>query len=144
MSSRQRGALWFVVLCLGGRLLDLFDLPFEARPPSAPPPDTLAVTATMGDTVAAPSGAGEPGAVADTGTTPATNTAAARTPEPIAINRASAEELQRLPRVGPVLAARIVAYRREHGSFRAAADLQGVPGIGPRTAARLAPLLRFD
>jgi competence protein ComEA len=49
-----------------------------------------------------------------------------------------------LPRVGPVLAARIVAYRREHGSFRAAADLQGVPGIGPRTAARLAPLLRFD
>lgn len=142
MSSRQRGALWFVVLCLGGRLLDVLDLPFEAPPPSAPPLDTLAVAATVGDTARVPVGAADRGA--DSATAAATDAVSARTPEPLAINRASAEELQRLPRVGPVLAARIVAYRREHGSFRAAADLQGVPGIGPRTAARLAPLLRFD
>ncbi len=46
------------------------------------------------------------------------------------LNRATAVELQTLQGVGPVLAARIVRFRSEHGSFKSSADLIKVPGIG--------------
>jgi competence protein ComEA len=61
---------------------------------------------------------------------------------PVDINAASAEELQRLPGIGPVIAERIVEWRRENGRFQSADELARVPGIGPRTAERLGPLVR--
>ena len=54
-------------------------------------------------------------------------------------NRATADELQRLPRVGPAVAGRIVAYREAHGAFRTLADLDAVSGIGPAMLAAIAP-----
>lgn len=54
-------------------------------------------------------------------------------------NRASAAELDRLPRVGPALAARIVADREASGRYRTLADLGRVPGIGDRTLELLGP-----
>lgn len=51
-------------------------------------------------------------------------------PSGVDINRASARVLEELPGVGPVLAARIVAYRDEHGPFGAVEDLLDVIGIG--------------
>jgi competence protein ComEA len=48
----------------------------------------------------------------------------------VAINAASATELEALPGVGPVLAERIVAYREANGPFRKPEDLLDVPGIG--------------
>lgn len=56
-------------------------------------------------------------------------------------NTASAIELQRLPRVGPALAARIVAHREASGPFRSLADLDAVPGIGPAMLRTLEPLV---
>jgi competence ComEA-like helix-hairpin-helix protein len=56
-------------------------------------------------------------------------------------NQASVVELQRLPRVGPALAARIVAHREANGAFRSLADLDAVPGVGPAMLASLAPLV---
>lgn len=56
-----------------------------------------------------------------------------RLPGPININTAPAERLQELPGIGPALAARIVAFREEHGPFDTIEDLTHVPGIGPRT-----------
>lgn len=64
--------------------------------------------------------------------------------ERIAINRAGAKELARLPGVGPGLAGRIVADRQKHGGFRTTADLTRVPGIGERTARELAGHLDFS
>lgn len=55
----------------------------------------------------------------------------------IRVNVATAEELQRLPGVGPVLAARIVAHREANGPFRAIEDLLDVPGIGEGKLATL-------
>lgn len=49
---------------------------------------------------------------------------------PIALNRASAKELESLDGIGPVLAARIVAYRKVNGPFLNIEDLLKVSGIG--------------
>jgi competence protein ComEA len=57
------------------------------------------------------------------------------------VNHATAVELQRLPGIGPKIAARIVGYRDEHGPFATIDDLAKVSGIGPRTVAKLRPLV---
>lgn len=54
----------------------------------------------------------------------------ARATGPIALNRASAKELETLDGIGPVLAARIVAYRKANGPFLNVEDLLKVSGIG--------------
>ncbi|CAB4660585.1 unannotated protein [freshwater metagenome] len=50
---------------------------------------------------------------------------------PIAINRASAKELEALDGIGPVLASRIIAYRNANGPFVTLEALLEVSGIGP-------------
>lgn len=55
------------------------------------------------------------------------------------VNNASASELERLPGVGPALAARIVAHREKNGGFQKAEDLLLVTGIGEKSFARLKP-----
>ena len=56
---------------------------------------------------------------------------------PININTASAHDLEALPGIGPILAARIVDYRAQHGPFTEPHDLLNVHRIGPVTLARL-------
>ncbi|MET8622962.1 ComEA family DNA-binding protein [Kitasatospora sp. NPDC004669] len=60
---------------------------------------------------------------------------------PVSLNRATLEQLDTLPGVGPTLAQRILAYRTSHGSFRTVDQLRQVSGIGARTFAELRPLL---
>jgi competence ComEA-like helix-hairpin-helix protein len=49
------------------------------------------------------------------------------------LNQAAAQDLERLPEIGPSLAQRIIAYRMNHGPFRNPEELLEVPGIGPKT-----------
>ena len=56
--------------------------------------------------------------------------AKAKSSGPIALNRASAKDLESLDGIGPVLAARIVAYRNQNGPFLTVDDLMKVSGIG--------------
>ena len=61
---------------------------------------------------------------------------------PVDLNRATVEELRTLPGIGPVMAERIVAFRKEHGRFVRPEDLKEVPGVGEKTFERIAPLVR--
>jgi predicted flap endonuclease-1-like 5' DNA nuclease len=62
-------------------------------------------------------------------------------PDPLAfLSSAPADSLELLPGVGPVLATRLVAARRERGSFRSWDDVDRVRGVGPKTIERLKAL----
>ncbi|NNC90929.1 MAG: ComEA family DNA-binding protein [Acidimicrobiia bacterium] len=58
------------------------------------------------------------------------DTVAAVAPGLVHINTAGAGELEGIPGVGPVLAARIVQFRENNGPFVVVEDLLGVAGIG--------------
>lgn len=51
---------------------------------------------------------------------------------PINLNTATAEQLQTLPGIGPVIAARIIDYRTQYGEFGSVAELIAVSGIGEK------------
>ncbi|MFJ4921882.1 helix-hairpin-helix domain-containing protein [Streptomyces sp. NPDC088725] len=63
-------------------------------------------------------------------------------PGPVGLNSATAEQLETLPGVGPVLARHIMDYRAENGGFRSVDQLREVSGIGDRRFADLRPLVR--
>jgi competence protein ComEA len=114
--AERRGALIVVSILALGAARDLWLLHAASRAPEAKtrPAPIIAVAPPVIPATAPAS------ARADTNT--------AR----VDLNHATVEELDRLPGIGPVLAARIVAQRTERGGFRRPEDLLGVRGIGPR------------
>jgi competence protein ComEA len=60
----------------------------------------------------------------------------------VLLNRATAKEFEALDGIGPVLASRIIAYRKANGSFAAIEDLLKVPGIGTGTLSKFKSKLR--
>lgn len=60
------------------------------------------------------------------------------------INSLNADELTRLPGVGEKLAARIVAYHKLHGAFRAKEELLQVKGIGEKKFEQLKDLIILE
>jgi competence protein ComEA len=89
-----------------------------AREGEAPPPGQAAV-----------GGAGPGGAGLD-GEAP-----------PIDLNTADAAQLETLPRIGPALAERIIAWRDDNGGFTSVEDLLAVPGIGDKMLESLRDLV---
>jgi competence protein ComEA len=61
---------------------------------------------------------------------------------PLDLNTATAEQLDTLPGVGPVLAGRIVDWRTTHGRFTSVDELQQVQGLGGKKFETLRPLVR--
>jgi len=100
--------------------LDLRSPPAAGRPPPASGRrlPSAAERYPRAEPAASPDG-GRPGALVD-------------------LNRAGAQELQGLPGVGPALAERILAARRER-LFTSVEDLVRVRGIGPATLEQLRP-----
>lgn len=60
---------------------------------------------------------------------------------PVDLNTATADQLDGLPGIGPVLAQRIIDWRTAHGGFRSVRDLDQVSGIGDSIYAELEPLV---
>lgn len=63
---------------------------------------------------------------------------------PMPVNRADETTLATLSGIGPVLARRIVSYRRLHGSFHSVRDLALVHGLSPRRLQLIEDLLSFQ
>lgn len=63
---------------------------------------------------------------------------------PIDLDVATAADIERLPRIGPALAARIVASRDSLGPFTSLEGLGRVRGIGPAMLRQLGPLVTFS
>ena len=79
--------------------------------------------------------AGAPGAAGGAGGGPGSGGAK------VNLNTAGAAELDTLPKVGPVLAQRIVDWRADHGPFKSVEELDAVDGVGPKMLEALLPLV---
>ncbi|MFP5314544.1 MAG: helix-hairpin-helix domain-containing protein, partial [Actinomycetes bacterium] len=120
----------------GSRVFEVLERAGGALPEADLSAVNLAAAVLDGQQILVPR-IGEPLPPPDAGTAPAAGTAGA----PVNINTAGATDLEVLPRVGPVLAERIVQWRAEHGSFARPEDLDAVPGIGPAMLEALLPLV---
>lgn len=108
----------------------------------------LAPGARVADAIAAAGGITDPAAEASVnlarilldgeqvavGITPPNSSGSSST---TSLSSATAEQLDALPGIGPVLAARIVQWRTAHGPFRSVDALAEVPGIGPAVLANI-------
>ena len=61
--------------------------------------------------------------------------------EKININTASIAELQKLPRIGEVVAKRIIDFREENGKFKRIEEIMKVKGIGEKTFMNIKDLI---
>ncbi len=73
----------------------------------------------------------------------AVRNAPSRSSGPVVLNRASAKDLEALDGIGPVLAARIIAYRNANGPFVTLEGLLEVSGIGPAKFAQFKEKIRL-
>jgi competence protein ComEA len=124
----RRAALLLAVLALAGAGVRLLVAPRAAAPGdvqlTTPRPSTqgLLETARRAADLARPL---EPG-------------------ERIDLDRAGVTEITRLPRIGPALAQRIVAWRAERGSFGSLDRVDSVSGVGPRLLDAIRPYVKFS
>ncbi|GGO80799.1 hypothetical protein GCM10012280_03560 [Wenjunlia tyrosinilytica] len=66
----------------------------------------------------------------------------ASTAGPVSLSSATADQLETLPGVGPVLAQHIIDYRTQHGGFTSVDQLREVTGIGNRRFSDLRSLVQ--
>ncbi|MBV8981854.1 MAG: helix-hairpin-helix domain-containing protein [Acidimicrobiia bacterium] len=120
-----------------GRVADAIAAAGGAAPDADLNQVNLAAKVNDGDRVYVPRRGESPPLVSNTG-----GTGAVAPTGPVDLNRATVEQLDALPGVGPATAKAIVDYRTRHGSLRSVDDLLSVPGIGPAKLANLKPLVR--
>ncbi len=59
----------------------------------------------------------------------------------INLNTATAEELDKIPGVGPARAKAILDYRSEHGSFKTIEEIKNIKGIGDKSFENIKDLI---
>ena len=99
-------------------------------------------TDLTGLNLARPLGDGEEVVVGVPGPAPGSSGSGPPPTGPLSLNNATAQQLDALPGVGPVLAQRIVQYREQHGGFQSVDQLRHVSGFGERRLQDLRAVLR--
>ncbi len=115
-------------LALARRLVDGEQILVDGRPGPAPPQPAGGTAGSAGGSGVTAGGGGR----GSPGTAPGA---------PVNLNTATAEALDALPGVGPVLAQRIVEWRAAHGGFTSPRQLGEVTGVGDQRLADLLPLV---
>jgi len=114
--------------------LERFDREDPPPPiPAAPRPSAAPRWAAARPEPPAPASAVQPSRTRATAAPPAP----VADPRPLDLNRASAEEISRLPGVGPSLARRIIEERDRRGRFESPDGLRSILGMGPKKLATL-------
>lgn len=130
MISTDRG--WTVLLAAGTLLCAALSL----GPALLPRPQVPVVTRVNLPPPAAPLASGD---LQEPRTYPATASVQPLISGRVNLNTATTEQLEALPKVGPALAAKLIAGR----PYRSLADLDRVKGVGPSTLKTLSPLVSF-
>lgn len=76
-------------------------------------------------------------------TSPAPASQTRKTPAPLDINRATAEDFSTLPGIGPELGRRMVAFREKHGPYKRIEDLMVIKGMGRKKWRAIRTYLRL-
>jgi competence ComEA-like helix-hairpin-helix protein len=126
--------------------LERFDQTADSAPASSPAPSTDPVPRTDEAAVGErpPARAGQTRAIAGATRASLKRGTVASTAAPVDLNRATAEDLMRLPGVGPVLAGRILAVRESDGPFTSVEDLRRVSGVGAARIERYRSLVTIS
>jgi len=148
-TTQERAVLLFLAstLVLGGilgmirdrrreRSLDPVRFVLEAK-------DFDSVSARLNQPAAAGEERPESGSV-NRGDEPRASVGKQETAGRININKATPQQLESLPGIGPALAARIIAYRQAVGSFQTPAEITDVKGIGDGLYGRIADHIRVE
>jgi len=123
----KRAALMLACLALAGAGVRYFLSPSPASPP--------------GDVQLQSSSSARPNGLQETARRAARLARPLLPGERVDLDNADVSEITRLPRVGPALAQRIVAWRTEHGPFGSLARLDSVPGVGAKLLDAIRPFV---
>src|SRR5213592_2438117 len=126
----KRAALMLACLALAGAGVRYLLSPSPASPP--------------GDVQLQSSSAIRPNALRETARRAAQLARPLLPGERIDLDNADVSDITRLPRVGPALAQRIVAWRSEHGPFGSLSRLDSVSGVGPKLLDAILPFVSFS
>jgi len=74
---------------------------------------------------------------------PSSSSKASKLTDPINVNQAKQDELQKLPGIGPKMSQRILDERAK-SAFKSIDDLRRVSGIGPKTLEKLRPFVTVE
>jgi len=108
--------------------------PYQPVTTTLPPPDQVSITPDSSPTTDS----------SDQGKTSRQSRSKKEPPsEPVDLNTATSEDLQKIPGIGPVTAQRILDYRNEHGQFNSIDELTAVKGIGEKKLEAMRKYLRL-